>query len=173
MWERPPGGAMIFWAVRRAMWSSACEPAGGRGGGRAGGRADSTPHPRGQGCRPHAPRPGGSPGRCAPTEASDKQAGEARCVCGRSLQVKAGCPGSLCRGAQARPAPASLLRVSPCTGPGMREGWPQPSERGWIPEAGRDWTSGAGSAPSGAGRPGSVSRESLAQCLPANPHPRP
>lgn len=26
MLERPPGGAMIFWAVRRATWSSACEP---------------------------------------------------------------------------------------------------------------------------------------------------
>lgn len=28
MLERPPGGAMIFCAVRRAMWSSACEPGG-------------------------------------------------------------------------------------------------------------------------------------------------
>lgn len=26
MLERPPGGAMIFWAVRLAMWSSACDP---------------------------------------------------------------------------------------------------------------------------------------------------
>ena len=49
MWERPPGGAMIFWAVRRAMWSSACEPAGGRGGGRAGGQADPPATPQGPG----------------------------------------------------------------------------------------------------------------------------
>ena len=58
------------------------------------------------------------PGRCSPTEASDEQAGEARCAGGQSPQVKAGCLGSLCGGAQARPTPASLLRVSPCTGPG-------------------------------------------------------
>lgn len=86
------------------------------------------------------------PGRCAPTEASDEQAGEARCVCGRSLQVKAGCPGSLCRGALARPAPASLLRVSPCTGPGMREGWPSLQD-----EAGSRRPAGTGHQ--GLGRP--------------------
>lgn len=36
MLERPPGGAMIFWAVRLAMWSSACDPAEkvGSGGGK-------------------------------------------------------------------------------------------------------------------------------------------
>lgn len=28
MCERPPGGAMIFCAVRRATWSSAWEPVG-------------------------------------------------------------------------------------------------------------------------------------------------
>ena len=166
MWERPPGGAMIFWAVRRAMWSSACEPAGGWGGGGAGGTQTRPPHPGGQGCKPHAPGgPGGSP-----TEASDEQAGEARCACGQSLQVRAGPPGSLSGRAQARPAPASLLWVSPCTGPEMKAGASLQDKAGFL-EACRDWTPGAGSAPSGQGGLALSLRRAWAQGLPANPHP--
>ena len=68
------------------------------------------------------------PGRCSPTEASDEQAGEARCAGGQSPQVKAGCLGSLCGGAQARPTPASLLRP----------GQPQRPSSGSPPARARD-----------------------------------
>lgn len=57
MLERPPGGAMIFWAVRLAMWSSAWDPAEKVGSGRGQGlhtgcipkacRVHTHPHHRG------------------------------------------------------------------------------------------------------------------------------
>ena len=182
MWERPPGGAMIFWAVRCAMWSSACEPAGGRGGGRAGGQADppATPQgPRLQTLRsPTAwrlPRAGAPPPRPQTSRLVRPGVPVARAHRSRPAVWEACAeghrPGQPRRPSSGQANPSVPPPGLPLHGPGMREGWPQPSGRGWIPEAGRDWTSGAGLAPSRAGRAGFLPRESLAQRLPANPHP--
>lgn len=163
MWERPPGRHDLLGRAPR-VWSSACEPAGGQGGGRAGGQADSAPHPGGQGCRPHAPRPGSSPGRCAPTEASDEQAGEARCA---SAAGPAG-QGWLSRKPVQR-APGQASPSVPPPGLALHGPWDEragPAFRaGWIPGGRQGLDIRAGSAPS---RQGGLAL-SLGRACPAPP----
>lgn len=63
MLDRPPGGAMIFWAVRLAMWSSACEPVGKAGSGRGAGPHPGASAPERPGSRGPPPTHTAYPGR--------------------------------------------------------------------------------------------------------------